>query len=115
MKYQIIIIPFLPALGMALFPFILVKTNALKNNYQVILHEKIHLTQQGEMLILPFYIVYLFHYLINLIRFKNHTKAYLNIVFEKEAYAMDKYPDYLQQRRFWAWREFLAPNSSKRF
>jgi len=97
---------------MALFPFVLVKTNTFKINHQVIRHEKIHLQQQLEMLILPFYIIYLLHYLINLIRFKNHTKAYVNIVFEKEAYAMDKYSDYLKQRRFWAWLEFFT---SKRF
>lgn len=115
MKYPIIIVSFLPAAGMALFPFVLIKTKLLKNDHRVVLHEKIHLRQQLEMLILPFYIAYLLHYLFNLILLRNHKKAYINIVFEKEAYAMEKYPDYLVRRNFWAWTGFLASNDAKRF
>lgn len=71
--------------------------------------------QQLEMLIIPFYLPYLLHYLFNLIIFRDHKKAYINIAFEKEAYTMEKHPDYLQQRQLWAWTEFLGSNSSKRF
>jgi hypothetical protein len=104
----IIRVPFLPAAGMALFPFILVKTAKLKSNKRIINHEHIHLRQQLELLLVPFYILYLLNYLLNLLYYMNHNKAYLNIVFEREAYSNERNPDYLKGRRFWAWVRFFA-------
>ena len=108
MKFPILIVPALPASGMALFPFILLKNRQLKKDVMVLNHEKIHLRQQLELLILPFYIMYLIHYLINLIRYKNHHQAYMRIVFEKEAYKMDADLEYLNHRKFWSWLHFLT-------
>ena len=107
MKRFIVRVPFLPAAGMALFPFILVKTQALKSNPQIINHEKIHLRQQLELLLLPFYTLYLLNYLINLLYYMEHDKAYQNIVFEREAYINDRNLNYLKARKFWAWRHFF--------
>ena len=104
----IIRVPFLPAAGMALFPFILVKTAKLKSNKRIINHENIHLRQQRELLLVPFCIIYLLNYLLNLLYYMNHNKAYLNIVFEREAYGNEKNHDYLKQRKFWAWIRFFA-------
>lgn len=67
----------------------------------------IHLRQELELLILPFYILYLLNYLFNLWRYKDRGKAYLNIVFEKEAYANEAETGYLRERKFWAWLKFL--------
>jgi hypothetical protein len=86
--------------GMALFPFILLKDAAYKHDAVFINHERIHLRQQLEMLILPFYILYLLNYLTNLLRYKNHNKAYLNIVFEREAYHNEHNLNYLKTRKF---------------
>jgi hypothetical protein len=108
MKFPIFIIPSLPASGMALFPFILLKHPQLKKDIIIINHEKIHLRQQLELLILPFYILYLVHYIINLIRYKNHHKAYMNIIFEKEAYKKDADLKYLDNRKFWNWVNFAV-------
>lgn len=108
MKLIIIRIPFLPAAGMALFPFILVKTNRLKYNKAVINHENIHLRQQMELLLVPFYVLYLLNYLLNLLYYMKHDKAYRNIVFEREAYTNDADLQYLQQRQFWAWTRFFS-------
>lgn len=91
---------------MALHPFILVRKSALKNDTLLIRHEEIHLRQQLELLILPFYLLYLLNYLLNLLRFKNHREAYLNIVFEKEANANEGAPKYLRGRQFWAWLNY---------
>ncbi len=91
---------------MAIFPFILLKEASYKTNKRLINHERIHLRQQLELLVLPFYALYLLHYLFNLIRYRNHHRAYLNIVFEKEAYACDDNLDYLTQRRFFSWLKF---------
>lgn len=93
------------AAGMALFPFILVKSAAFKADTILINHERIHLRQQAELLILPFYILYLLNYVINLLRYRAHYPAYRNIVFEKEAYAREADMNYLATRK---WYSFLA-------
>lgn len=105
--YRIICVPSLPADGMALFPFILVKKREYKKDLHLLNHERIHLAQQVELLILPFYILYLINYLINLCFYKNHRKAYMNIIFEKEAYAMERTSDYLPKRKYSAWMKFV--------
>lgn len=103
----IIVVPALRVDGMALFPFILVRTKQLKHNPVLIRHETIHLWQEVELLIIPFYMLYLVNYVINRLNHQNHHQAYMNIIFEREAYAKESNPDYLQQRRFWAWLKFI--------
>ncbi|WP_229676814.1 hypothetical protein [Pedobacter psychrotolerans] len=103
MKAPILIVKNLPAAGMAIFPFILLKHVKLKQDQSIINHEKIHLRQQLELLILPFYILYLINYFINLIRYQEHHKAYLNIVFEKEAYHNELNMEYLIKRNWYGW------------
>ncbi len=107
MKYWIIHVPLLPVSGMAVFPFILLKHKNYQTDEVLINHERIHLRQQIEMLILPFYMAYLINYLINLLRYKNHYKSYVNIVFEREAFSMDKNLAYLRNRKFWSWIQFF--------
>ncbi|RZK84416.1 MAG: hypothetical protein EOO98_16755, partial [Pedobacter sp.] len=65
MRPPILIVKKLPAAGMAVFPFILLKSERFKSDTEIINHEKIHLRQQLELLILPFYILYLINYLFN--------------------------------------------------
>jgi len=105
----IIIVPFLPkdVSGMALFPFILVKEKKMKKDEVLINHEKIHLQQQLEMLILPFYLAYFMNYFFNLWSYGSHKKAYFNIFFEKEAYQKEFELDYLEHRPFWAFLAYL--------
>jgi hypothetical protein len=93
----------IPANAMAIYPFILLRHKYQKNDQTLINHERIHLHQQIELLILPFYLFYLFNYLANLIRYRNHHRAYVNIVFEKEAYACDQNLNYLENRKFFSW------------
>jgi hypothetical protein len=104
----VIVAPFLRVSGMAIFPFVLVKHRDLKNDAQLIRHETIHLRQELELLIIPFYMLYLGNYLINLIRYRDHDKAYLEIIFEREAYAYEASADYLECRKFWAWLKFAV-------
>ena len=107
MRFPVVIVRFLPASGMALFPFILLKHPSLKTDVTIINHEKIHLRQQLELLVFPFYVLYLLNYLIKLLKYKNHLQAYMNIVFEKEAYQMDHDLDYLAKRKFWNWLKYF--------
>ena len=95
---------------MALFPFLLLKDKKSRLNEQLMNHELIHFRQQIELLIIPFYILYLLNYLINLIRYHKHTEAYRNILFEREAYENDSNLSYLSERRFAAWTIYLKIN-----
>ncbi|MGY4539797.1 hypothetical protein ACVW0P_004237 [Mucilaginibacter sp. UYNi724] len=106
-RYKIIVVPFLQVSGMALFPFILVNKKSLLNDAVTINHERIHLRQQAELLVIPFYIAYLLNYLINLTIYRNHNNAYLNIVFEREAYAKEADMTYLKQRGWYSWARYF--------
>lgn len=107
MKTPIIIFKRLPANGMTIFPFILLKHPNSKTDKALINHEKIHIRQQLELLIFAFYLLYLINYAINLIKYKNHRLAYMNIVFEQEAYFADKDLGYLKTRKLFAWIRFI--------
>jgi hypothetical protein len=98
-----VVVPNLPAAAMAIYPLILVKNPIDRNDAVLINHEKIHHRQQLELLLLPFYVFYLVHYLVNLMKYGNHYQAYLNIVFEKEAYANEGDLAYIKHRKFFAW------------
>ena len=103
---MILVTRFVPYSAMALYPFILVKREEMKQDSVLINHERIHHRQQLELLIVPFYVLYGINYLYNLMRYRNHYKAYHQIVFEREAFAMDKDTGYLKHRKLWAFTGF---------
>ena len=94
--------------GITLFPFIIIKHSADKKNTVLINHEKIHLRQQLEMLIIFFYLWYVVEYYYWLIRLKDSYLAYRYISFEREAYAMEDDLDYLEHRRLWSFWKYLG-------
>lgn len=87
--------------GIALYPFVFLKTRALKQNKVLIHHERIHLRQQLELLILPFYLIYGVEFLLRLIWTRNRMQAYKTISFEREAYQNETNPHFLKHRPFW--------------
>jgi len=93
--------------AITLYPFIILKNNNLKTNSTLINHEKIHLKQQIELLIIPFYILYLFEYIIRRFQYSTHHEAYCNISFEREAYKNQTNLDYLYHRKFWSFRSYF--------
>ncbi|WP_040281165.1 hypothetical protein [Psychroserpens damuponensis] len=93
--------------GMAVFPFIFLKYYNLKSNVVLLNHEKIHLRQQLELLVFPFYVLYAIEFLIRLIQYKTWYLAYQNISFEREAYLNEKDLNYLQSRSFWSFISYL--------
>ncbi|MEO9532967.1 MAG: hypothetical protein ABJG68_15545 [Crocinitomicaceae bacterium] len=94
--------------AITIWPFIFVKTSAVKENKRLINHEKIHIRQQLELLVLPFYLWYAVEFLVHLIRLKNRKKAYHAISFEREAHEMDADFNYLKNRRFWNFLTFFS-------
>lgn len=111
MKPRVLVFSLLPVAGMAIYPFIILKKEDFKKSTVLINHEKIHLRQQQELLIIPFYLLYLVNYLINLLRYTNHQQAYEQIIFEKEAYQNDSNPTYLLSRKRFAWLGELKQHS----
>ena len=103
MKYLPIICKYLPANAMAIYPFIIFRTEQVRNSPIIVNHELIHFRQQLELLILPFYVLYLMNYMLNLMIFRHHHTAYRKILFEGEAYAKEADLQYLEQRKWFAW------------
>lgn len=109
-------------LGMALFPFIIVREDVAEGKdfnrrlfifkgetgKRVLLnHERIHLTQQAETLLAGFVLVYVLNWIVNLIRFRDFNKAYRNICFEREAKEHAADMDYLYTRKYYSWLKYL--------
>ena len=104
--------------AIALFPFVFYvgRVNEFTRN-----HERIHLKQQIEMLLVLFYLWYITEYIIRFfqkakfVSYNNnwqwicdvHYKAYRAISFEKEAFAMSSHLNYLKYRKFWAFIDYV--------
>lgn len=88
----------------ALWPFIFIRDEKYKTEI-VLNHERIHLAQQKEMLVIPFFVLYILHFIFNLITM--NKSPYKNIVFEKEAFENEDEWLYLWQRKFWAWIKYF--------
>lgn len=86
--------------GITIFPFVFLKHKHLKTDINLVNHEKIHLRQQLELLIIPFYLWYGIEFFIRLLVYKNWNEAYKNISFEREAFSNEKDLNYLKSRPF---------------
>ncbi len=93
--------------GLSLWPFIILKNDSLKSDSKLINHEKIHLRQQQELLIIPFYVLYILEWLLRSILYLDSYKAYQNISFEKEAYYNEDNLDYLKERKALSFIKYL--------
>lgn len=73
----------------------------------VINHERIHTAQQRELLFIPFYLLYVLEWLIRILQFRNRRDAYMNISFEREAYANGHNLNYLPNRKLFSWVRYI--------
>ncbi|WP_099372766.1 hypothetical protein [Sphingobacterium sp. 1.A.5] len=96
------------AQAITIFPFIFLKYHNDKINKILINHERIHILQAIELLILPFYILYLTEFMVRLIQYRNFTRAYLNISFEREAYENENNLDYLKTRKLYSFLKYVT-------
>lgn len=90
--------------AIAFFPFIFLRYEKDLNDEVLINHEKIHIRQQMEMLVIPFHI----WYLIALYR-----KGYWNISFEGEAYDKETDLKYLKNRKWFSFRKYIKNEKGK--
>lgn len=87
--------------GITLFPFIILRDKKLRANKVLMNHEKIHIHQQLELLVIFFYIWYVLEYYYLFFKLKDKNLAYRNICFEREAYTKENELNYLEKRKFW--------------
>ena len=70
-------------------------------------HERIHIRQQAELLIIPFYVLYAGFWLFNKAKGQTNSEAYRNIPFEKEAYDNEGNWNYLLNRKWFSWKNYV--------
>jgi polyferredoxin len=85
--------------GLGLWPFIILRNKSLKEDKALINHERIHLRQQAELLLVFFYLLYLLEWIVKSLYYMDFYRAYRNISFEREAYLQEKDLQYLQSRK----------------
>lgn len=97
--------------GITLWPFIVLREKYDSSKWwkgrakRIINHESIHIKQQEELLVIPFYVLYVTEWFIKL--FFYGTGAYRNISFEREAYANEKNYKYLESRKRYNWIKLI--------
>ena len=94
-------------IGLTVWPFVFLKEASLKEDAVLVNHEAIHLKQQLELLIIPFFIWYGIEFLVRLIQYKDGYLAYKNISFEREAYLREEELLYTEKRPKWAFLKYL--------
>lgn len=94
--------------GLSLWPFIILKNVHLKQDSVLINHERIHLKQQQELFIIPFYFLYISEWLLRSLLYLDSYRAYQNISFEREAYQNEKELDYLTKRKPFSFINYLC-------
>ena len=107
---MILVFPFVfykSYVGLTLWPFILIKEGYLKEDVRLINHERIHLRQQIEMLIIPFYLWYVLEWVFRFIKYRDAKEAYLNLSFEREAYQQESNLEYLTNRSLFRFIKYL--------
>jgi hypothetical protein len=98
--------------GVSIWPFVVMKDKRTAQDPIFINHERIHLKQQLELLILPFYIWYVVEFFFRYLQVKNFLLAYRNISFEREAYANETDFNFVRKRKFWNFRKYLFKNGN---
>jgi len=90
--------------AITLYPFIVLNSEC--EHPVIINHEKIHLAQQKELWLVPFYVLYVWYWIKGKIQGMTSHEAYMSIPFEKEAYANEKDFKYLENRKKLAWKNY---------
>ena len=113
MKPILLVSPFLCLLAsvvvrnpvLALWPLI-ISPYPISRASSVYRHERIHLRQQRELLLIGFYVLYLWDWLRGRCMGYSAVTAYLQIRFEQEASDHSRDRDYLETRSRFAWRAY---------
>jgi hypothetical protein len=96
------------ASAITLWPFILLRSRSSLNDAVLLNHERIHLRQQAEMLLIFFYVLYLIEYLMGRLKGRSHYQSYREISFEREAFNHEFDLEYLNKRQAYSSFRFLS-------
>ena len=69
----------------------------------------------AAMAVLGFFIVYLWDYVVGLIKYRDGKKAYSQIRLEQEAYMHHRKKNYLENRKHYAWLKYKATKNTAGF
>jgi hypothetical protein len=101
-------------LAMCIAPFLFVAQGSdIRKLSETLNHEKIHASQQLEMLWIPFFLWYSIEYLVRLLIYRNHHQAYMNLSHEREAYSNAGNLNYLKTRKRYSWIKYLRKSTGK--
>ena len=95
---------FFPVAAITLWPFILIRPGY--DTDRLINHEKIHIVQYNELLVLGFLLLYLWDWVVGLLKYRSTKTAYYQIRFEQEARFGEGQEDYLEKRPKHSWLRF---------
>lgn len=99
---------FIDVTAITLYPFIIYRSSKDQVSEVTINHESIHIEQQKELFVIPFYILYVYFWMKNKYWNKMSSQdSYFNIPFEKEAYSNHYNLSYIDQRKKHSWREYV--------
>ncbi|MDD2551936.1 MAG: hypothetical protein PHQ56_04895 [Dysgonamonadaceae bacterium] len=107
---KVIVSDFLPFRGFAainLFGIVIARKDRLPLSQRILHHEAIHTHQIKELFYIGFYGWYIVEWLFRLIYYRNSKEAYKNICFEREAFCNDVNPNYLKQRKRYAFLHYI--------
>lgn len=94
--------------GITLFPFIILRKVQDRDNEILLNHERIHLRQQLELLVVFFYLWYVIEYYYWFFRLRDSYMAYRYISFEREAFAKETELNYLKKRKLWSFWKYIG-------
>ena len=92
--------------AITLWPFIFIRKNHATPS--LINHEKIHIRQCNELLVIGQYILYSWDFLHGLMKYRSIKKAYRQVRFEQEAYENQHDLNYLNVRPKYNWRKYTV-------
>ena len=93
--------------GISLWPFVIIREPEDSGDLVFLNHERIHLQQQLELLVIPFYLWYIAEFSIRYFQTRDFHRAYRNISFEREAYSNEANLRYCISRRRWNFTGYL--------
>lgn len=94
--------------AITLWLWVLVRDEKDLKNKVLLNHEKIHTRQWSELLVIPFLLWYLIEYGVRILKYRGDTfKAYMNISFEREAFANENNLKYLDGRKKFNWFKYI--------
>lgn len=99
--------------GLTLFPFIILRKEirGTAEAAVTINHERIHIRQQAELLLVVFALWYAASFIAGRLRGLSWHDAYRDIIFEREAFDRMYDPDYLKSRKLFSFFKYRTKAS----